>query len=198
MQSSLGKGRRAAFGVACAMTLAAVVAAKNGVDLGLDNPPSANPASGIQANKTPTNFMLVRVAQGSDPLENPSGVITNFGLLSDGTHTEPDENTYLELNYSPVGPTAGYDYGRHFRIQGHENGGGLAYMTRINLDITDPAHRITLLSPLVGNAASTGFSSIDGSTYNPFTGTLLFTQEAGSSGGVLEMALDWASTTAPA
>jgi len=118
--------------------------------------------------------------------------------LSDGTLTEPDENTYLVLDHNPGGPTARYDYGRHFLIQGHENGGGMAYLTRINLDISDPAHRITLLSPLVGAATSTGFSSIDGSTWNPFSRTMLFTQEAGASGGVLETPLDWSSTTAPA
>jgi hypothetical protein len=74
--------------------------------------------------------------------------------------------------------------------RGHENGGGLAYVTRINLDVADPAHRITLLTP-VGPDGKTGFSSIDGSTWNPHTQTLLFTQEAGSSGGVIEITPTW-------
>ena len=39
------------------------------------------------------------------------------------TKTEPDQNTYLVTRTNPGGPTAGYDYGHHFLIQGHENGG---------------------------------------------------------------------------
>ena len=37
----------------------------------------------------------------------------------------------------------------------------------------------------------TGFNSIDGSTYDPFTKTLLFTQEAGSAGGVIQITSKW-------
>ena len=48
-------------------------------------------------------------------------MITSFGNLGDGSRTEPDENTYLILDYNPGGPTPGYDYGRHFLFQGHEN-----------------------------------------------------------------------------
>ncbi len=60
-------------------------------------------------------------------------------------------------------------------------------MTRVNLDVTDPAHRITLLTP-VGADGLTHFSAADGSTYDPFTRTLLFTQEAGSpNGGVIQI-----------
>jgi hypothetical protein len=106
------------------------------------------------------------------------------------TKTEADENTYLEFDRNPGGPTAGYDYGRHFLYQGHENGDGLAYVTRINLDVRDPAHRITLLTP-VDATGKTGFSSIDGSTWNPFTRSLLFTQENASTRGVIEISADW-------
>jgi hypothetical protein len=50
-------------------------------------------------------FRLQLVVQGSDPLENPSGVITRFGFLNDfpdpepvePTKTEPDENSILSL-----------------------------------------------------------------------------------------------------
>src|SRR5581483_400219 len=111
----------------------------------------------------------VLVAQGIDLLENPSGAITQFGYLSDGTRTEPDENTYLILDHNPGGPTPGYDYGRHFLFQGHENGGNLAYVTRVNLDVAHPDHRITLLTPVDANGL-TNFNNIDGSTWNPFTG----------------------------
>src|SRR5262249_8485547 len=96
---------------------------------------------------TPKNTTFVCIAQGSDALENPSGVRTKIGLLSDGTRTEPDENSYLVLDHNPGGATQGYDYGRHFLIQGHENSGDLAFVTRINLDVSDPNHRITLLTP---------------------------------------------------
>jgi hypothetical protein len=129
------------------------------------------------------------IEQGSDLLENPSGPITRFGNLSNGDRTEPDENTYLILDHNPGGPTPGYDYGRHFLFRGHEmlNGStNRAYVTRINLDVAAPDHRITLLTP--GDAtAITGFNSIDGSTWNPFSRTLLFTQEAGANGGVIEI-----------
>jgi hypothetical protein len=136
---------------------------------------------------------LQLVAQGSDPLENPSGVITTLGYLNDTnkTRTEPDENTYLVFDHNPGGPTAGYDYGRQFLYQGHENAGNLAYVTRINLDVLDPAHRITLLTPVDATTQLTGFNSMDGSTWNPFTRTLLFTMEAGTNGGVVEITPDW-------
>ena len=154
---------------------------------------SANPRVGHPSNIIASGFALQKIAQGSDPLENPSGLITNFGFLNDSppqpierTRTEPDENTYLVLDRNPGGPTAGYDYGRHFLYQGHENAADFAYITRINLDVTDPAHRITLLTP-VGNDGKTHFGSIDGSAWDPFTRTLLFTQERGTSGGVIQL-----------
>jgi hypothetical protein len=158
----------------------------------------ANARVGTPDNKVADGFALSRIAQGSDPLENPSGVITNFGLLNDfppqliePTKTEADENTYLVFDSNPGGPTPGYNYGRHFLYQGHENGTPLAYITRINLDVTDPKHRITLLTPVNPATGNTGFGSIDGSTWDPFTRTLLFTQERGASGGVIEVTVGW-------
>jgi len=137
------------------------------------------------------------LAQGSDPLENPSGVITRFGFLNDfppqaieASKTEPDENTYLVLDHNPGGPTPGYDYGHHFLFQGHENANDLAYITRINLDVKAPHHRITLLTPL-GADGKTHFNRIDGSTWNPFSRTLLFTQEDSAVGGVIEIPATW-------
>jgi len=161
----------------------------------------ANPAVGSPDNRLPKGFTLQKIAEGIDPIENPSGKITLFGFLSDGTPTEPDENTYLVLDHNPGGPSSGFDYGRHFLFQGHENSGNLAYVTRINLDVTDPFHRITLLTP-IGADSLTHFNSIDGSTWNPHTKTLLFTQEAGlltappplPNGGVIEIPVDWPST----
>ena len=167
---------------------------------GVDDP---NPAgdSLAPANVLPKGFSLQRVAQGIEPLENPSGKITLFGFLSDGTRTEPDENTYLVLDHNPGGPTPGFDYGRHFLFQGHENSSDLAYITRINLDVINPFHRITLLTP-VGQDGLTGFNSIDGSTWNPHTKTLLFTQESNTGGipvkgGVIEVNPEWGTAGFP-
>lgn len=146
--------------------------------------------SGHPATSIAPGYGLRIVAQGTDLLENPSGSITTFGRLSDDTATEPDQNLYLVLDKNPGGPVPGFDYGRHFLYQGHENGGDTAYVTRVNLDVRDAAHRITLLTP-VGAGGLTGLNSIDGSTYDPFTKTLLFTQEAGSNGGVIQIGSSW-------
>jgi hypothetical protein len=133
-------------------------------------------------------FRLQQVVTGTNPIENPSGPITTFGTLTTGVLTEPDENTYLVFDHNPGGPVPGYDYGRHFLFQGHENGGGLAYITRINMDITAKAHRVTLLTP-VGAGGLTGYTAIDGSVYLPASNTLLFTQEDG--GAVIETNASW-------
>ena len=202
MQHTHRRRARYAAGTVIAVSLVATLVASD--DLRVLNPPPANPPSGVQSNALASNFSLARIAQGSDVLENPSGVITKFGWLSDGTggtdgtRTEPDENTYLVFDQNPGGPTSGFDYGRHFLYQGHENGSPRAYVTRINLDITDPAHRITLLTPVDPVTGNTGLGSIDGSTWDPFTKTLLYTQEAGANGGVFEIPARWTSTAAPA
>src|SRR5439155_18841168 len=167
-----------------------------GFDEKVSGVPAANPVV-ISNNVLSSEFTDGLVAQGLDVLENPSGVITTLGNLSDGSRTEPDENTYLILDHNPGGPTPDYDYGRHFLFQGHEMPNGntnRAYVTRINLDVAAPDHRITLLTPGDANAL-TGFNSIDGSTWNPFSRTLLFTQEDGAIGGVIEMGADFDPAT---
>ena len=173
---------------------AALAFSQSGIGSITTSVPSARLHVGTPSTLIAPGFHLVMVANGKVALENPSGVITKFGFLSDGTLTEPDQNLYLRFDGNPGGPTEGYDYGRHFVFQGHENGNSLAYVTRVNLDVTDPAHRITLLTPPDQTTGLTGFSSIDGSTYDPFTNTLLFTQEAGSSGGVFQLAASWPPT----
>jgi hypothetical protein len=175
------------FGAVIATATAVVSAIRVEID---DSVPAANPHVGTPPNVIIDDYALNRIAQGSDRLENPSGLITKFGLLSDGTKTEPDQNTYVEFPAGLSGPTPGYDYGKHFLFQGHENSGGLAYVTRINLDVNDPAHRITLLTP-VNAAGQTGFSSVDGSTWDPFTKTMLFTQENAATKGVIEITPSW-------
>jgi hypothetical protein len=173
--------------------------------------PNAQPRSGSPANVVADGFALERVVNGNDALENPAGIFTRYGYLDDSTlqadhqptKTEPDQNTYLVTKRSPGGPTPGYDYGHRFLIQGHEvfsaaNAPARAYFTRVNLDVSDPAHRITLLNPLAKDATDSGVRSIDGSTYDPFNGQLLFTAEAGNAGGVFGQPLKWSATTAPA
>jgi hypothetical protein len=171
--------------------------------------PDAQPRAGSPSNVVATGYHLRLLAAGDDPLENPAGIYTRYGYLNDSaqqadhqdTKTEPDQNTYLVTD-NPGGPTDGYDYGHHFLIQGHEvfastAGVSHAYLTRVNLDVADEDHRITLLNT-PGADDNTGMTSIDGSTYDPYTGQLLFTAEAGSSGGVFATPLKWSSTKAPA
>jgi hypothetical protein len=143
---------------------------------------------GHPATSIASGFALQKIVTGTDVLENPSGPLANFGITTTGTLTEADENTYLVFDQNPGGPVPGYDYGRHFLFQGHENAGDLAYLTRINLDVTAKAHRITLLSP-VGAGGLTGFNAIDGSVYLPLANKLLFTQEDG--GAVIEANASW-------
>jgi hypothetical protein len=111
----------AAGAVVLALTAVAVAQIFNGV-------PNANPRSGSPANVVANGFALERVVNGNDVLENPAGIFSRYGYLDDSTiqsdhqptKTEPDQNTYLVTRRSPGGPTAGYDYGHRFLIQGHE------------------------------------------------------------------------------
>jgi hypothetical protein len=194
MQTGTHFGARLGASVAAIAFGATLVLAD---DLLIVNPPPANLAVGVTANAIASNFSLQRLAQGSDPLENPSGVIEKFGLLHDGTRTEPDENTYVVLDHDPGGPDGQVKYGRHFLFQGHENAANLAYVTRINLDVAEPAHRITLLTAPDAVSGKTGLTSIDGSAWNPFTESILLTQETGANGGVIELPVRWLGTTPP-
>ncbi len=165
--------------------------------------PSPQPPVGAPANLLASGFGIKTVATGTNPLENPTGIYTTYGYLDDNTEalartrTEPDQNTYLVTKSNPGGPTSHYDYGHHFLIQGHENGSGKAYLTRINLDIDEPSHRVTLLNDPLADG-TTGLSSIDGSTYDPFNGQLLFTSEAGNAGHVITTSFRWSGTLGPA
>ena len=183
--------------VTAGLLLTASLAFSQGIGRITNSVTSGNLREGHPANAISSGFALQQIATGTDPLENPSGVITQYGYLNDfppqtveATKTEGDENLYLVFGRNPGGPTANYDYGRHFLYQGHENSSDKAYLTRINLDVTDPAHRITLLTPL-GDDGLTHLNRIDGSTYDPFSRTLLFTSENGSSGGVIQLTTAW-------
>ena len=177
---------------------------------------SAQPAAGTQANVLANGFTEEAVATGTDSLENPQPQHSTYGYVDDNsdplsrTRTEPDQNTYLHTTDNPGGPTPGYNYGRHFLIQGHENGGNKAFFTRVNLDVHDPAHRITMLSRAANGTTDdfdgdsvadpvgfTNLTAIDGSVYDPFNDKLLFTSENGATGRVVQEPFHWSGTSIP-
>jgi hypothetical protein len=142
------------------------------------------------------------VAEGSVRVENPQGNFEFYGFSGDGPHTpapgalpapgrlveatktEPDKN----------GADGGYRYGGHFLFQGHENAaGGNGYITRINLD-ADGEHRVTVLASADSQGAP--LPLIDGSTWYPWSGRLLFTSEGNgtTSGGVWQATPDFPSS----
>jgi hypothetical protein len=188
--------------VATAAVFAVAVSAAGSDDLQLANVPTANtkavgfsPASRYSAGLTP-----VVVTAGAMKLENPDGIVTNYGyendvasptdptvplmtpsgtLTTEAQKTEPDKNTYLVLR-GQHGADPAFDYGTHFLFQGHEGaatvGGSKAgYITRVNLD-ADTDHRVTLLAHKDDTGAQ--ISTIDGSTWDPFAQRLLFTTES--------------------
>jgi len=112
----------------------------------------------------------------------------------EASKTEPDKNTYLELE-GQHGALPDYNYGKHFLFQGHEVGAH-GYITRINLD-ADGAHRVTLLADTLADGSI--IPNIDGSTWDPFATKLLFTGEEAATTGVtegvvLEASADYPST----
>ena len=131
------------------------------------------------------------VAVGAIPLENPQDWAAYYGYNNDGpftpspgtnveaSKTEPDKNTYLVMS-GLHGADAGYNYGTHFLYQGHETGLH-GYITRVNLD-AHAAHRITLIATRDSSGAP--LPAFDGSVWDPFTGTLLFSEENGANGGI--------------
>ncbi|MDQ1486918.1 MAG: hypothetical protein QOJ62_2611 [Actinomycetota bacterium] len=145
----------------------------------------------------------ILLAQGSNKLENPSGIVTNYGYVNDGPFlpalgtnteahkTEPDKNTYLVLSGQHVADP-NYWYGAHFLFQGHETGPA-GYITRINLD-ADAAHRVTLFASQ--DSSGVGLPTFDGSSFDPFSKTLLFTTESRSKVGVYEAGLNFDGSTA--
>ncbi|MGI8559641.1 MAG: alkaline phosphatase PhoX, partial [Solirubrobacteraceae bacterium] len=185
------------------------------VDALSDAGPANTKTAGVSSpDKLSPQLREITVAQGSNPLENPSGPIGFYGYYNDGpmlpapgavqspghnveaTKSEPDKNTYLVLG-GQHGADPSYDYGTHFLYQGHEGGGptGGGYLTRINLG-ADAAHRVTKLAELEADG-TTPFPTIDGSTWDPFAQRLLLTTEGGASAGVVQATLDYPSTVEP-
>ena len=174
--------------------------------------PNANPKlPGISApDILSPELRQSAVAEGSLRVENPSGAFEFYGFSADGPHTsapgalpaadhlveatrtEPDKNTYLVL-FGQHGADTSYDYGRHFLFQGHENAAaGHGYITRINLD-ADSDHRVTVLASTDSKGAA--LPLIDGSTWYPWSGRLLFSSEGNgtSSGGIWQATPDFPS-----
>ncbi|HET7802496.1 MAG TPA: alkaline phosphatase PhoX [Humibacillus xanthopallidus] len=180
---------------ALASTLAAAAAFSLGgsaeahAGLPVVNVPNANPKFGIQGTVLTPSATETSVAWGNLPLTNPDAAngVTHYGYntldgapLTQATNearkTEPDKNVYLVLG------------GKHYLYQGHELG-PRGYVTRINLDETDPRRRVTLISDI--DTAGNAYPTIDGITWNPFTQQLLLTAESSSpKGGVFAVGLD--------
>jgi hypothetical protein len=187
----------------------------------LTSVPTANGRSAAVASSNILSPELIEtiVAQGSDKLENPSGLTNHYGYDNDGTmiptgspateatKSEPDKNTYLVLS-GMHGADSLYDYGRHFLYQGRESGSqdGVAanrgkaaggpekgYITRINLD-ADAAHRVTLMATT--DSLGAPLHLFDGSMWYPFSRKLLFSDEFGApAGGVWQMSPDFSLTS---
>jgi hypothetical protein len=188
-----------------------------GPSLSLTPVPNANEkTAGLsRPNLISPELQQVLWAQGANKVENPSNGISTYGYDDAGTFvpvpgsyvagppasvtigqvapveankTEPDKNTYLVLD-NQKGADPNYDYGRHFLFQGHELGAP-GYITRINLDADGP-HRVTLLATKdTTGETGTNLPNFDGSTWDPWAGRLLFTSEAGGTGGVWQATLD--------
>jgi hypothetical protein len=151
--------------------------------------PSANPRSGVQDNVLATGLDETSVAWGQLPLTNPDADlgVTHYGYNTankgpltqdpkEAFKTEPDKNVYLILG------------GHHYLYQGHE-GGPAGYVTRVDLDETNPAKRVTLIADK--DTAGAKVPDFDGITWDPFTHQLLLTAESKApTGGVFAVSLD--------
>src|SRR4051794_16685896 len=151
--------------------------------------PDANPRFGVESNVLTPSAREVPAAWGSLALTNPDTAngVTHYGYntanggpltqaANEANKTEPDKNVYLVFK------------GRHYLYQGHE-AGPRGTVTRINLDETDPAKRVTLISDTAVGGGT--FPTIDGITWDPFTHQLLLTAESKSpTGGVFAITLD--------
>ena len=163
--------------------------AQAGDGLHITDVPDANPKSGIQDNVLTPSATQTSVAWGNLPLTNPdvANGVTHYGYntldgapltqtANEAHKTEPDKNVYLVLG------------GKHFLYQGHELG-PRGYVTRINLDESDPAKRVTLISDK--DSEGNAFPTIDGITWDPYTHQLLITAESKApTGGVFSIGLD--------
>ncbi len=190
-------------------SVAAIAAA--GLAFGTDHPTLTSvPAQPKAAGYAPASQLSPQlrqepVAYGALPLENPTGIVTNYGYENDtpspddpslpqmvpaagstteAQKTEPDKNTYLVLRHQ-TGADPHYNYGTHFLFQGHEVGAAIpgstlrqGYITRINLD-ADTKHRVSLMA--TKDTAANPIQGIDGSTWDPWAKRLLLTTESATA-----------------
>jgi hypothetical protein len=207
----MSSGRRAGAVLAAALTSLGVLALAGPAGAQpdpdhLSNVPKAQPKVLARPvpNKLSRELAEIPHASGADLIDgaDPSVAPAFYGYdLTDATHpliaippltaeaqkTEPDKNTYLVLS-GQTGADPAADYGTHFVYQGHE-AGSPGYITRINLD-ADRDHRVTLMATQDDHGAD--LPEFDGSTWDPYAQTLLFTAELGSPGGGV-----WAKTLEP-
>jgi hypothetical protein len=188
-QSTVAKGAAVAAVAVASSLLVASGPAQADSGFSITGVPYANPREGVQNNVLTPSARQTSVAWGNLPLANPDTAngVTHYGYntslggpltqaADEDNKTEPDKNVYLVLG------------GRHYLYQGHEIG-PRGYVTRIDLDETDPAKRVTLVSDV--DTAGDIFPTIDGITWDPFTHQLLLTAESGApKGGVFGVTLD--------
>jgi hypothetical protein len=172
-----------------------------------DNPQLSNVAQAnlksvgyAPAPKLSAGLQQVVWAQSGTRLENPEGIVTDYGYendvpssddpsqpqsvpvptnMTEAQKTEPDKNTFLVFKDGLKGADPGYNYGTHFVYQGHEaaatvDGKDQGYITRVNLD-ADAQHRVTLMA--TKDTTGEPIATIDGSTWDPFAKRLLLTTE---------------------
>jgi hypothetical protein len=182
-------GSAVTLAAACAFALAGGGSADAQDGLRVINVPNANPKFGVQNNVLTPSASQTSVAWGALPLTNPdvANGVTRYGYntidgapltqaVNEAHKTEPDKNVYLVFG------------GKHYVYQGHELG-PRGYVTRINLDETDPLKRVTLISDVDGSGNA--FPTIDGITWDPFSHQLLITAESSSpTGGAFAVGLD--------
>ena len=69
--------------------------AVDGVGVRRGRRPSANQRNAVAATLIDPDFRTKLLAAGTDPLKIQAALSRTTGMLSDGTLTEPDENTYV-------------------------------------------------------------------------------------------------------
>jgi len=207
--SPVQRGARLALVAALSALVPAALAGSAAADVNPDqlaNVPKAQPKvlGRPVPNKLSRELAEIPQASGADLIDgaDPAVAPAFYGYDStDATHplialppataeaqkTEPDKNTYLVLS-GQKGADPTFDYGTHFVYQGHE-AGSPGYITRVNLD-ADRDHRVTLMATKDSGGAD--LPDFDGSTWDPFAQTLLFTAESNFPNGGT-----WAKTLAP-
>jgi hypothetical protein len=137
----LSRRATAAFGAALVGAVAFVTVGSAALP---DNPELSNVANAnlrslgyAPAPKLSKELQQVVWAQGGTRLENPSGIVTDYGYendtpsaddpsqpqmvpvpsnMTEAQKTEPDKNTYLVFKDGLKGADPGYNYGTHFVV----------------------------------------------------------------------------------